>query len=206
MGNDKSKEMINISDEQLVLSAQSGNASAFTEIIKRFIPLVNSRASSYFSEGLDPEDLAQEGMIGLLRAVRCYSKEKGASFKTFALLCVNRSIISAVRHSLSCAKIPASTLLSINSEKDSNLLSVEETIDANVRNPEDIVISADNTNTIYDNFGKYLSKLEYKVFVLYLIGCSYDVIAQKLSLDRKSVDNALCRAKDKLKKVIEDLF
>lgn len=198
------KDYHNIPNEELASLAQSGSSSALTTLILKYIPVVNSRAAGYYAGGLDPEDLAQEGMIGLLRAIRGFDPRKGASFHTFALLCIDRSIISAVRSSLSAQKIPSSTILSIDSSAGDSI-SVGELLSDGERNPEDIVISTESLNLIYDKLHRLLSPLETKVFTLYMGGCGYDTIAKRLSVSRKAVDNALCRAKAKLKTLEQNL-
>ena len=181
-----------VSDLQLVKAAQSGSSSALTVLTVRYAPVVLSRAEGYFSDGYEKEDLAQEGMIGLLRAIRSFSEEKGASFHTYALLCIDRNIISAVRSSLSAKKIPSSSLLYLDEIQGECFLS-------DGTSPEDDIISKETVQSIYSELERVLSKTEFAVFSLYLKGNSYDSVSKKLSLSKKAVDNAVCRARKKLK-------
>ena len=140
-------------------------------------------------------------MIGLIKAIRSFSPEKGASFHTFALLCIDRNIISAVRMSLSAKRIPPSSLLYID-QSDDDSPDAESLLYDRKPNPEDAIISKDTVERINARLSGLLSKTEFEVFELYLKGCSYDTIAERLSISRKSVDNAVCRAKGKLKNYI----
>ena len=181
-----------LSDEQLVKAVQEGNSSALSVLTVRYMPVVISRAEGYFSDGYDKEDLAQEGMIGLLRAVRSYSSGKGASFHTFALLCIDRNIISAVRSSLSAKKIPSSSLLYIDEMQGDSVIADKASF-------EEELIAGDTVERIYRELESILSKTEFAVFKLYLKGNTYEAISSRLSLTKKAVDNAVCRARKKLK-------
>lgn len=189
------------SDEQLAVSAAKGDDAALTVLTVRYMPVVAGRALGYFSDGYDSDDLIQEGMIGLIKAIRSFSPEKGASFHTFALLCIDRNIISAVRMSLSAKRIPPSSLLYID-QSDDDSPDAERLLYDRKPNPEDAIISKDTVERINARLSGLLSKTEFEVFELYLKGCSYDTIAERLSISRKSVDNAVCRAKGKLKNYI----
>lgn len=181
-----------LSDEQLVKAVQKGNSSALTVLTVRYMPIVISRAEGYFSDGYDKEDLAQEGMIGLLRAVRSYSSDRGASFHTFALLCIDRNIISAVRSSLSAKKIPSSSLLYIDEMQGDSVIADKASF-------EEELIAGDTVERIYRELESILSKTEFAVFKLYLKANTYEAISSRLSLTKKAVDNAVCRARKKLK-------
>ena len=189
------------SDEQLAVSAAKGDDAALTVLTVRYMPIVAGRALGYFSDGYDSDDLIQVGMIGLIKAIRSFSPEKGASFHTFALLCIDRNIISAVRMSLSAKRIPPSSLLYID-QSDDDSPDAESLLYDRKPNPEDAIISKDTVERINARLSGLLSKTEFEVFELYLKGCSYDTIAERLSISRKSVDNAVCRAKGKLKNYI----
>ncbi len=178
-------------DEELALSARGGNDAHRIRLISRYMPVVKARVSGY-AGGLEPEDLAQEGMIGLMQAIRNYDPSKGASFKTFALLCIDRSIISVVRASMAAKKIPASTIVPLTDE---------ETEGKTQDDPESIVVSQDNLRWLVGQLGQVLSQLEQRAFFLYLGGCEYEEIADRLQVSVKTVDNALCRARSKIKKL-----
>ncbi len=179
-------------DEQLALSAQRGDDVCRVGLIGRYIPLVKARVSGYAGSDFEPEDLAQEGMIGLMEAIDRYDPLRGASFRTFALLCIDRSVISVVRSALAAKKIPAATRVSL----DEFLL---EPADENT--PEEIVVTQDTARHMASRLKDVLSGLEHRVFFLYLGGCEYDDIAKRLQISPKAVDNALCRARSKIRKV-----
>ena len=196
--NDLKRDRPEMSDEQLAKLAAEGNTSALTILTVRYMPVVRSRAAGYFSDGYEFEDLAQEGMIGLLKAIKGYSPEKGASFHTFALLCIDRNIISAVRMSLSSKRIPPSSLLYIDQSGEDSA-NMGDLFFCRYQSPEDMLINKDTVERIYSELEKLLSRAELKVFKLYLKGYTYETIASRLSMSKKAVDNAVCRAKNKLK-------
>ncbi len=182
-----------IPDELLVANAQRGEDADRIRLIHRYIPLVKARVSGYAGSDLEPEDLAQEGMIGLMNAIEHYDPARGASFRTFALLCIDRSVISVVRASMAAKKIPSSTLVPL--EDSDPLPSAGES-------PEEIVVSNDSAQFLASRLEGVLSPLERKVFYLYLGGCEYEEIARRAQVPLKTVDNALCRARRKIKKLI----
>ena len=181
-----------VSDEQLALFAAQGDEASRIRLIGRYIPFVKSRVSGYVAGGMDPEDLAQEGMIGLMGAIDAFQPNRGASFRTFALLCIDRSIISVVRSSLGAKKIPLGTLVPL--EEENNGYITGET-------PQSIVESKDNFQWLLSKLSEVLSPMEQQAFLLYLGGCEYEEIANRLGQPLKAVDNALCRARRKIKKL-----
>ena len=181
-----------LSDEQLVAAAAAGDETARIRLISRYMPLVKSRVSGYFGVGLEPEDLAQEGMLALMEAIDGYNPHAGASFRTFALLCIDRSTISVVRSALGAKKIPAGKLLDIDDFQ-------EDCID--LQTPQTIVESKDNFHWLVAKLSQVLSSLELSSFLLYLGGCEYEEIARRLGVLPKTVDNALTRARRKIKKL-----
>ena len=180
------------SDEQLALLAAGGDEASRIRLIGRYMPLVKSRVSGYAAGGLDPEDLAQEGMIGFMEAIDGFQPDRGASFRTFALLCIDRKVISVVRSSMASKKIPSQTVVSLDDFE-------EECV--GTQTPQAIVESKDNFQWLLSKLSLVLSELEQKAFLLYLGGCEYEEIACRLSLPLKTVDNALCRARRKLKQL-----
>ncbi len=179
-------------DENLALLAQQGSDSDRVRLIGRYISVVKSRVSGYAGGELEPEDLAQEGMIGLMAAIDQYNPKRGASFHTFALLCIDRSVISVVRASLAAKQIPSSTLVPWDDFQSESL---------RADTPEQIVEKKDNARQMADRLRDVLSKLEQRVFFLYLGGCEYEDIAHRLQISTKAVDNALCRARSKIQKI-----
>ncbi|MBQ6819144.1 MAG: sigma-70 family RNA polymerase sigma factor [Clostridia bacterium] len=182
----------NPTDEQLALGAQGGDDGCRLQLITRYIPVVKARVSGYADSGLEPEDLAQEGMIGLMGAIDFYDPDRGASFHTFALLCIDRSVISVVRASLAAKKIPRSTLVPLED------FEAESPRDDN---PEDIVVANESAHLLTAKMQQVLSALEWRVFFLYLGGCEYEDIAGRLQISPKAVDNALCRARSKIRSI-----
>ena len=152
------------SDEQLAVSAAKGDDAALTVLTVRYMPIVAGRALGYFSDGYDSDDLIQEGMIGLIKAIRSFSPEKGASFHTFALLCIDRNIISAVRMSLSAKRIPPSSLLYID-QSDDDSPDAESLLYDRKPNPEDAIISKDTVERINARLSGLLSKTEFEVIL-----------------------------------------
>lgn len=180
------------SDEELVSGAQNGSEADRIRLLSRYIPVVKARVSGYAGGELEPEDLAQEGMIGLMGAIDRYDPARGASFHTFALLCIDRSVISVVRSMLAAKKIPSSTLIPLEDAQ------IQVPVNAS---PEDIVVANDRVRSLADRLDQVLSELERRVFLLYLGGCEYEDIARRLQISVKAVDNALCRARSKMKKI-----
>lgn len=178
----------NMTDEQLVLLAQDGDAQALNLIAERMLPVAFACASVYKGASVCREDLVQEGMFGLLSAVRTYSVGRNASFKTYAGVCIRNKITSVVRTS-SCDSVSSS--VSLGDEDLPDLAS----------NPEDIVIAGERWQSLSDFMAQEFSKFEKDVMGLYLSGNSYHEIAEMLSTHTKAVDNALQRIRRKLKKL-----
>ncbi len=181
-----------LSDEQLAVAAAAGDEVSRIRLIGRYIPLVKSRVSGYADGGFEPEDLAQEGMIGLMQAIDAYRVTGGASFRTFALLCIDRSIISVVRSALGAKKIPVGQVVPLEDREDSFIAG---------ETPQTIVESKDSFRWLLSKLSGVLSGLEQQAFLLYLGGCEYEEIATRLGVPQKTVDNALCRARRKIKQL-----
>ncbi|MBR4868440.1 MAG: sigma-70 family RNA polymerase sigma factor [Clostridia bacterium] len=179
-------------DEELVFGAQNGVDADCIALITRYIPVVKSRVSGYAGGELEPEDLAQEGMIGLMGAIESYDPRRGASFHTFALLCIDRAVISVVRATLAAKQIPSSNKISWEGS---------EVQAVSGESPEEIVVKQDTTRLMESRLKAVLSAMEHRVFFLYLGGCEYDDIARRLQISTKAVDNALCRARSKIQKI-----
>ncbi|MBQ4156185.1 MAG: sigma-70 family RNA polymerase sigma factor [Clostridia bacterium] len=180
-----------LDDEQLIALCRIGDDEAYSVLVARYLFTVRNRASVYNNSGIDFEDLVQEGFIGLLNAVKCYESNFDTSFSTFAYLCIDRNILSAVRKSLAKKQIPKSALSFIEDEQN-----LQENIS---RSPEEILIAKENLSAMKQKIAEILSDTERKVLDLYLLGYSYSKIAEKLELSEKSVDNAIQRMRKKLK-------
>ena len=190
-------------DEEVVSEAKSGNVKAQEYLITKYQNFVKAKSKSYFLIGADKEDIYQEGMIGLYKAIRDYRPDKLASFKAFAELCVTRQIITAIKTATRQKHIPLNTYVSLNKpiygeESDRTLLDVLS--EAKVTDPEEIMIIKEELNHIENEIGQVLSELEMEVLGSYLDGKSYQEIACDLNRHAKSIDNALQRVKRKLEK------
>lgn len=193
-------------DEVIVESARQGNAAAQEYLINKYKNFVRAKARSYFLIGADREDIIQEGMIGLYKAIRDFRNDKLASFRAFAELCITRQIITAIKTATRQKHIPLNSYVSLNKpiydeESDRTLLDV---ISGNkVTDPEELVISREEFVDIENKMGEFLSDLEWKVLMYYLDGRSYQEIAGDLRRHVKSIDNALQRVKRKLERYLE---
>ncbi|SDZ21926.1 RNA polymerase sporulation sigma factor SigH [Tindallia californiensis] len=196
----------NLSDEMVLRSAQNGDLEALEILMNRYKNFVKAKARSYFLVGADREDIVQEGMIGLFKAVRDYCDEKPSSFKVFAELCITRQMITAIKTATRQKHIPLNSYISLNKpvcEHDSDRTLMEMVSGQRITNPEELMISQEELVTIEDIIGEVLSKLEMKVLMLYINGRSYQEIAKDLGRSEKSIDNALQRVKRKLEKYLE---
>ena len=190
-------------DEEIVVEAKLGNVRAQEYLINKYQNFVKAKAKSYFLIGADKEDIYQEGMIGLYKAIRDFKPDKLASFKAFAELCVTRQIITAIKTATRQKHIPLNTYVSLNKpvydeESDRTLLDVLS--EAKISDPEELMISREELSHIENEIGEVLSELEMEVLASYLDGKSYQEIACDLNRHAKSIDNALQRVKRKLEK------
>ena len=196
-------------DEELILRLHEGEEGVTEYILNKYKNLVRSKAKSMYILGADAEDLIQEGMIGLFKAMRDYDYGRDASFLTFADLCVSRQMYTAVTASGRKKHMPLNIYISLSAKDDSKdeeagKFSLEETLVFDSDNPERIVIDRENVEDIEHFIDTELSSFEKEVLDLYLTGMSYTNIAKVLSKDEKSTDNALQRAKAKLKKKLSE--
>ncbi|MGL6107803.1 RNA polymerase sporulation sigma factor SigH [Romboutsia sp.] len=191
----------------IVLKASKGDKIALEYIIKKYRNFVKAKAKSYFLVGADKEDIIQEGMIGLYKAVRDFDGNKTNSFKCFAEICITRQIITAIKTATRQKHIPLNSYVSLNKpiydeESDRTLLDIIAT--SIVTDPEELIISKEELKRIESKMNELLSDLELEVVELYLNGKSYQYIADRLQRDVKSIDNALQRVKRKLEKHLEN--
>ncbi|MFT5873725.1 MAG: RNA polymerase sporulation-specific sigma factor [Clostridium sp.] len=192
-------------DEEVVIEAQSKNVRAQEYLINKYKNFVKAKAKSYFLIGADKEDIYQEGMIGLYKAIRDFKADRLSSFRAFAEICVTRQIITAIKTATRQKHIPLNTYISLNKpiydeESDRTLLDVLS--GAKITDPEELVISREEVISIQNEIGEVLSELEMEVLMSYLDGKSYQEIACDLDRHAKSIDNALQRVKRKLEKCL----
>lgn len=192
-------------DEEIVMDAKQGDIFCQEYLINKYENFVKAKAKSYFLIGADKEDIYQEGMIGLYKAIRDFNPDKLSSFKAFAELCITRQIITAIKTATRQKHIPLNTYVSLNKpiyddESDRTLLDILSGV--KITDPEELVISKEEVKNISNEIGDILSDLEMKVLTLYLNGKSYQEIAIDLGRCSKSIDNALQRVKRKLEKCL----
>lgn len=193
-------------DEDLVRSAKNGDAFAAEYLIGKYRNFVRVKAKAYFLIGADREDIIQEGMIGLYKAIRDFRADKLSSFRAFAELCITRQIITAIKTATRQKHIPLNSYISLNKpiydeDSDRTLLDVISSI--KVSDPEELVINQEASTTMRERIRKNLSELEHKVLTAYLEGKSYQEMANELNRHVKSIDNALQRVKRKLERNLE---
>jgi len=191
----------NCDDEELVCLACQGDLLAEEYLINKYKKLVKIKARSYFLIGADTEDIIQEGMIGLYKAVRNYQFKKLSSFKAFAELCITRQIITAIKSATRQKHIPLNSYISLNrpiynEDSDRTLLDIVDNISIN--DPQDLFLNSEKLNNLKARIKKILSDLERDVLESYLDARSYQEIAVDLGRHVKSIDNALQRIKRKL--------
>jgi RNA polymerase sporulation-specific sigma factor len=189
-------------DEHLVDLAKEGDDSAIDVLLSRYRHYARAKARSYFLAGADREDIVQEGMIGLYKAIRDYEPEHNTAFRAFAELCITRQIITAIKTATRQKHIPLNSYVSLNkslSDQEGEERPLAESIvSKEILDPADLVISAEEIASIRDSVDKHLSDLETEVLSLYMDGKSYQEIADLLGRHVKSIDNALQRIKRKL--------
>jgi RNA polymerase sporulation-specific sigma factor len=183
--------------------AKQGNADAYDRIVRRYYGFVRLKASSYFLAGGDSDDLIQEGLVGLYKAVRDYRTDRESSFRNFAELCITRQIITAVKTATRNKHTPLNQYVSFASTPGGGTGDNEPTLDemlpgSTVHDPVNQVISTEELNALVACISSALSELESRVLSLYLDGRSYEEIGRRLGCDCKTVDNALQRVKRKV--------
>ena len=193
-------------DEQIVDLAQNGNDPAQEYLINKYKNFVRAKARSYFLIGADREDIIQEGMIGLYKAIRDFRGDKLSSFRAFAELCITRQIITAIKTATRQKHIPLNSYVSLNKpiyDEDSDRTLMDVISGSKITDPEELIISREEFDDIEEKMGEILSSLEWQVLMAYLEGKSYQEIASELNRHVKSIDNALQRVKRKLERYLE---
>ena len=194
-------------DEEVVSLVHEGDALAQDYLLNKYKTFVKTKSRAYFLIGADKEDITQEGMIGLYKAIRDYRDNKNASFKSFAELCINRQLITAIKAAGRQKHMPLNSSVSLNKavyeeEGEGTYINMIESAEA-VTSPEMIFIGIENRNFIVENIMAALSSFEKRVLNLYLQGKTYSEIALIMGKAEKSIDNALQRVKKKTEKLME---
>lgn len=202
------KEEMNQEEMKLLEQAQRGNSDAITVLLENYKSMVRALARPLFLMDGEQDDLVQEGMIGLFKAIQTYDRRKGTAFESFANTCIRGQLYTAVRKSNRKKNQPLNSYISLysiensqeNADKDGGFV-IDKTIPDWQNNPERIVVGREQKRDIQERLCNYLSKMEMQVLDLFLQGLTYQEIAGKLDKTPKSIDNALQRIKSKIKKI-----
>ena len=205
--NDPGKEQTaydRLSDEALLRQLRAGDAAIMDYVLDKYKPLVRKKTNAMFLIGGDTDDLIQEGMIGLFKAVRDYEKDRDASFSTFADLCISRQIYTAVEAGARKKHAPLNHYVSLSQPEDRDEdKQAYEPEDVWEKSPEELVIDQENTRLLEETIEQELTPLEKQVMDLHLTGMGYREIAKVLGRDGKSTDNALQRSRGKLRRALD---
>lgn len=196
----------NLDDVTLVNMSKDGDRRAADTLIDRYKTFVRVKTRAYFLAGADRDDVVQEGMIGLFKAIRDFSSEKQASFRHFADICITRQIITAVKTATRQKHSPLNSYISLSKpayDDESERTLIEMLSLRTSLNPEEIMIDRENLKVTEQKIRESLSKFELEVMELYISGKSYTEIAQKLEKEPKSIDNAIQRVKKKIQRNLE---
>ena len=200
-------DLEHLTDEEIVSLAKNGDTMALEFLISKYKNFVRSKARTYFLIGADREDIIQEGMIGLYKAIRDYRYDRQTSFHSFAEICVTRQIITAIKTATRQKHIPLNSYVSLNKpiyEEESDRTLMDVITEGRSADPEELLIGQESYVSIESQIDEALSPLERKVLSAYLDGKSYQEIAENLDRHVKSIDNALQRVKHKLEKLIRE--
>lgn len=195
----------NLTDEQIIKIFKNGDDTALEYLINKYRNLVKIIARAYFMIGADKEDIIQEGMIGLYKAIKDYNQNFQAKFYTFAKICITRQVMTAIKSANRKKHQPLNTYLSLNRfmyEENEQAPFIESIENGNIFNPEEIIINKENIAYIEKSIENVLSEFEKNVLYIYLKGKSYSHIAKILNKDEKSIDNAIQRIRKKISKII----
>jgi RNA polymerase sporulation-specific sigma factor len=194
---------LQVEDGFLIALAKQGDPDAYHRLVRRYYGFVRLKASSYFLAGGDAEDLIQEGLVGLYKAIRDYRTDRESSFRNFAELCITRQIITAVKTATRNKHVPLNQYVSFSSTPAGDAGDSDSTLDemlpgSPVHDPVNQVISSEELRALVACLSTALSELESRVLALYLDGHSYEEVGRRLGCDCKTVDNALQRVKRKV--------
>ena len=197
----------NLTDEQIISQIKEGDEHALCFLLEKYKDLVNSKVGKYFIIGAEKEDIIQEGMIGLYKAIKNFDTSKQNTFKTFANICVERQLITAIKSSNRQKHMPLNSYLSLNTaayDNDEDGTELIETFEVDtIEDPLDTIMKKEYFEEIQNTMHKSLSKFEEKVLERYIQGESYEIIAKRLDTPIKSIDNAIQRIR---KKAIKNIF
>ena len=197
----------NLTDEQIISQIKQGDQESLAYLLEKYKNLVNIKVSKYFMIGAEKEDILQEGMIGLFKAIKDFKEEKQKSFKSFANICIERQLITAIKSSNRQKHMPLNSYLSLNTsayEDNEDGTELIETFEVDtIEDPLETIMKQESFNEIQNAVQKSLSKFEGQVLERYMQGDSYEVIAKRLDTPIKSVDNAIQSIR---KKAIKNLF
>ena len=200
------QEYNNISDEELIVRLRDGENQITDYIIEKYKDLVRQKTKSMYILGGDHDDLLQEGMIGLFKAIRDYDAGRDASFYTFADLCITRQVYTAIQASNRKKHSFLNTYVSLYEKKDGmgdeSLELIQALVSNDAKNPEEMVIDQENLESLENCIEQELSSFEMQVLELYLTGMSYTEIARVLGKTDKATDNAMHRVKTKIKSLV----
>ena len=194
-----------MADEEVVSLSRQGNMYAMEAILNRYKGFVASKARPYFLIGGNHEDMIQEGMIGLYKAVRDYLPDKQASFRSFAEICITRQMITAIKTATRQKHQPLNSYVSLSRpayDENSDQTLADVVLGSSCMNPEELIINKESYAACEAAISKALSKLEHKILSLYLQGKSYQEISEQIGKSPKSIDNALQRVKRKLERIL----
>ncbi len=195
-------------DEEVLTYVHAGCKRGMEHLIEKYKPLVRAKARSYFLVGADREDIVQEGMIGLFKAVRDYKDDKSIPFRVFAEMCITRQIITAVKTATRQKHIPLNSYVSLNRkvfDEESEKFLIEVIQEVSIANPEELFINKEQFTVIESRVMELLSPFEKEVLAKYLAGVTYQDIAKQLNKPVKSIDNALQRLKKKIEKSVQEV-
>ena len=203
-------KFINLTDEEIISQIKQGNEQALTYLLNKYKSLVQNKVGKYYIVGAEKEDIIQEGMIGLYKAIKNFNTEKQNTFKTFANICVERQLITAIKTSNRQKHIPLNSCVSLNvsaysNDDDDNSIQLIETYDdKTVEDPLDTMMKKEYYTEIQNTLDNTLSEFERKVLDRFIKGESYEVIAKRVDAPVKSVDNAIQRIRKKASKQLFD--
>lgn len=206
------KNYKDLKDEEVISMIQTSDINSEKNelqdyMINKYKNLVKTKARAYFIIGGDKEDIIQEGMIGLYKAIRDFNSEKQVSFYSFAKLCITRQIITAIKMATRKKHSPLNSYISLNKpmyETENGQASIEVMLKDVILSPEELLIDRENKDSIENRMHEDLSEFEYNVLVLYLKGQSYSEIAKTMSKEEKSIDNAIQRVRKKVEKILTE--
>lgn len=191
-------------DEELIEKLRAGDAEITDYIMEKYKPLVRKKTNAMYLIGGETEDLIQEGMIGLFKAVRDYDSEKNSSFFSFAELCITRQLYSALEASNRKKHSPLNNYISFSNQEDADGMNLEEIVSRQTISPEQMMIEKEGKREFFSRLEEKLSAMEKKVLYLYLEGNSYTQIAEFMDKAPKSIDNTLQRIRGKVKLLKEE--